>query len=1100
MANLGGKITLDISELQSKIVIANKAIKSNEAAWRESAAQLDDWTKSEEALKSKLDVSNEKIKTQRDIVSMLTEKKKLLIEQYGAESKQVEKVNSDIIKYSKALDTSQKENDAIRKSLEKLTAEQDDEKKAVNDATKAVKDNTTATDKNETAQKDLLKAVSKASGGFTVLKGVVANLTTSLIKGTLSALKSITSSIMTLPDATRELRKELSLIETAFKEVGFTETTAREAWLSYNAVLGAVDSNASNTLTLLGGLTKESKDLTEWTIALTGVYATLGSAYPTAELVKNIAETSRAGKMTENLNKVLQAVGVNTEKFSTRLTNLKTVEERSAYILSVLNKEYGEAGKNYYYNNKQIIEAEKSQLKLNTAWTKLGNAAEPVKTAITNALADVITAFSGLTDGTSTLDELEYNIGYFAGTVVREFKVIYDLFEPYIIELKDKIIAWFDKNKDELKNKVKTWLTDIFGADMVKQVQGMADTIVKPIVTFFNKLSKGDYMGALGVALPVITIGIGLTLAQSTIAALPNLIISGIKGGLTSSGVTVGSAIAGTIGVISLGLAVKDALAAESGGWKKFGTNLVTALIAGLAAAGLTGSLNAGVIVASLVLQTKIGDKVEEVAKEVGTTVTQKMTGEYKQTKEINDKLGTTKTTNAKAIADEVQDAVKAADIVISKSATKSITVPVQFKWEGSKDVQESLRKEIDGLLKQTYLKVGKVGAKADISNILTNASEGGKEIAKAIIEGFGFEIEDLGQISELQAMAILNSMKDVLGIHSPSKEAEKLGTYFVQGWTAGLEGLPNATAAAVNNALTAATDEIDEGTKTAGESAKNVLSGIGDALLWIVEKTRDGITLMLEGYDKESGAEGVYDTLYDKGVSWLTKKGGWWGFVGQILRQVRNAMKSDENTEKYLEEIVNDMVEGFMNLLNDLPTIVKYALKFLKAILQGLAEALPEILKELPNIIAEIIEVIISMIPDFIEVGWELIKGLAKGMWEGLKSIGRNIKDWCSNLVDNIKDFFGIASPSKVFKNEVGKNIAAGIGVGIEEGIPKINAALDDVNTKLNMRVASSDTTSIGSGDKIVNVYQTNTYSKAYSAYELYKSERNIRRLVGAY
>jgi len=41
---------------------------------------------------------------------------------------------------------------------------------------------------------------------------------------------------------------------------------------------------------------------------------------------------------------------------------------------------------------------------------------------------------------------------------------------------------------------------------------------------------------------------------------------------------------------------------------------------------------------------------------------------------------------------------------------------------------------------------------------------------------------------------------------------------------------------------------------------------------------------------------------------------------------------------------------------------------------------------------------------------------------------------------------------------------------------------------------------TAAGNSSRVVYVTQNNNYARSYSAYELYKSERAIKQLVGAY
>ena len=58
-----------------------------------------------------------------------------------------------------------------------------------------------------------------------------------------------------------------------------------------------------------------------------------------------------------------------------------------------------------------------------------------------------------------------------------------------------------------------------------------------------------------------------------------------------------------------------------------------------------------------------------------------------------------------------------------------------------------------------------------------------------------------------------------------------------------------------------------------------------------------------------------------------------------------------------------------------------------------------------------------------------EVGKNLVSGIWEGIKNakdwLLDKIKEWCGSVLNGIKAFFGIHSPSKVFKDEIGNNLA---------------------------------------------------------------------------
>lgn len=74
------------------------------------------------------------------------------------------------------------------------------------------------------------------------------------------------------------------------------------------------------------------------------------------------------------------------------------------------------------------------------------------------------------------------------------------------------------------------------------------------------------------------------------------------------------------------------------------------------------------------------------------------------------------------------------------------------------------------------------------------------------------------------------------------------------------------------------------------------------------------------------------------------------------------------------------------------------------------------------------------DLIGRFIRFGADLLAGLAKGIADGIGKVISGIKDLAGKVVGGIKSFFGISSPSRVMRNDVGKWIPAGIGKGISD------------------------------------------------------------------
>lgn len=83
-------------------------------------------------------------------------------------------------------------------------------------------------------------------------------------------------------------------------------------------------------------------------------------------------------------------------------------------------------------------------------------------------------------------------------------------------------------------------------------------------------------------------------------------------------------------------------------------------------------------------------------------------------------------------------------------------------------------------------------------------------------------------------------------------------------------------------------------------------------------------------------------------------------------------------------------------------------------------------------------------------EVGTNLVKGL----WNGIKDMAGWVKDKISGfskgVLDNIKGFFGIHSPSKVMRDQVGKYISLGIAEGIDKNKDAVTKATTEVGKKV--------------------------------------------------
>ena len=123
--------------------------------------------------------------------------------------------------------------------------------------------------------------------------------------------------------------------------------------------------------------------------------------------------------------------------------------------------------------------------------------------------------------------------------------------------------------------------------------------------------------------------------------------------------------------------------------------------------------------------------------------------------------------------------------------------------------------------------------------------------------------------------------------------------------------------------------------------------------------------------------------------------------------------------------------------------------------------------------------------------------KNIVDGVWNGIKSaketFKKNISSFFTGLVDGVKSALGINSPSKVFANEVGKWIPAGISLGIDKNAKTTlnsmkNLANGMVNEARNgLTEVSGGISGNVSGGVVNNYTQVINSPKALSRLEIY-------------
>ena len=80
------------------------------------------------------------------------------------------------------------------------------------------------------------------------------------------------------------------------------------------------------------------------------------------------------------------------------------------------------------------------------------------------------------------------------------------------------------------------------------------------------------------------------------------------------------------------------------------------------------------------------------------------------------------------------------------------------------------------------------------------------------------------------------------------------------------------------------------------------------------------------------------------------------------------------------------------------------------------------------------------------------------QGLFSGLSNIGNKIKTWGGNLIAGVKNFFGIKSPSRLFREEIGLNLGLGISEGIGDSERSILSEVTRAGNMMRSALTISD------------------------------------------
>lgn len=173
--------------------------------------------------------------------------------------------------------------------------------------------------------------------------------------------------------------------------------------------------------------------------------------------------------------------------------------------------------------------------------------------------------------------------------------------------------------------------------------------------------------------------------------------------------------------------------------------------------------------------------------------------------------------------------------------------------------------------------------------------------------------------------------------------------------------------------------------------------------------------------------------------------------------------------SEKAMSSLVNGAIKVIGTLIDyftkpeTLAKLIEASVRLVFALLNAfinLPVAQWNSIKELPK---KIKNAFIERVNEFKTAGKDLLQGLWNGIKEKWESLKKKVEDLGKGIVNKFKSVFGIKSPSRVMRDLIGKQLTAGIAVGIETNTDEVDSAIDDLNDDIINRMTKAVTIEAG-------------------------------------
>lgn len=233
----------------------------------------------------------------------------------------------------------------------------------------------------------------------------------------------------------------------------------------------------------------------------------------------------------------------------------------------------------------------------------------------------------------------------------------------------------------------------------------------------------------------------------------------------------------------------------------------------------------------------------------------------------------------------------------------------------------------------------------------------------------------------------------------------------------------------AIKNVVGTVWNSIKNVVSTVVNSIKNVISTAWNSIKTIISSVMKLISSVLKG--DWNGVKSAISSIVNA--------------IKAVISSVWNGIKN------VISSVMNGIKSVVSSVWNGIKSVVSSALNTIKSVVSSIWNGIKSAISNAMNGIKTTVVNGFKELPGKIKsVGKNIVEGLWKGITNAKDWLLNKIKGFAKTITQGIKDFFGIKSPSRVMRDEVGKMLAEGVAVGIDENTDKVKEKAEEMNKKI--------------------------------------------------